>query len=168
MNWSWRKLLLTKIKKTLTLPLKYTCTSRKWNMWKLILCHSFRKWVHINSRSTQFKPSGLCHNIQKPLTVWSDAILMLDMLCWLVLHMYVIKKKPKKRLEEDVYFPPLTTVSNLREVSVTGLYHSAPYWQWKYLISASQEESWQVAQYVNKLFWRSKTQHSNNYHSSLK
>lgn len=125
-----------RIKNRLTVALGYTYSSEKWNMWKLILWHSFGKWVHIDSQSTQFKHSdwSLSEHTRSP-SQWSDEMLMLDMLCWLVLGMSMIYKTPM-RLWEDVCFPPLTSGSNLRQVSVIGLYHSAPYWQKHSLITA--------------------------------
>lgn len=80
------------------MALKYTYSSGKWNTWKLILSFipSENEFTSILGRHSSNIEISLCHNILKPLTVWSDEILMVDMLCWLVLGMSMTSKTPMR------------------------------------------------------------------------
>lgn len=114
------------IKTRLAVALKYTHSPGKWKMWKLILCQSFRKLVHIDSGSAQFKhpDRSLSQHIETlHCEIWWNFVGRYVVLACIS---YVYDLQTSMRLGEDVYFPPITTDSNLR-VSVIGLYHSAPY-----------------------------------------
>lgn len=127
-------------KNRLAAALKYTYSSGemkyvKVNILALVQKSSHRIWVGTAETSrlvpvTTYRNPSLCYM----MTFWCENVVLA---C--IRYVYDFQNP-----NEAVYFPPLSTDSNLREASDVGLYHSAPYWQNNSLITAPRVEGWQV------------------------